>query len=283
MRISRIGIVSQVLFQETVAIINDILSVKGSSSISFFLNPELYDFLKETNPEISHVFQQESLEQMAVDCIVSIGGDGTILRIARTIPDIPILSINKGRKGFMAEIEPKDVTSSFEQFLSGKFNLEEHKRIEAQIGDHNLGSAINEIVITSVDLLKPIDFRVFVDGIVISSSLADGVIIATAIGSTGHCLSSGGCVVDPLLDNFEISWINPINLAIRPIILGSFRDIKIRCVTRINPIKIVIDGQISLEYDPPIEIAIRPSEKTVKFYRSRSFLAKLRQHFNPEI
>ncbi|UCG89988.1 MAG: NAD(+)/NADH kinase [Candidatus Heimdallarchaeota archaeon] len=283
MRISRIGIVSQVLFQETVDIIHDILSVEECSSILFFLNPELYKFLKKTNPKISRVFQQESIEQMGVDCIVSIGGDGTILRIARTRPDIPILSINKGRKGFMAEIEPKDVVSSFKQFLSGKFNLEEHKRIEARIGEHSLGSAINEIVITSVDLLKPIDFRIFVDGIVISSSLADGVIIATAIGSTGHCLSSGGCVVDPHLDNFEISWINPINLAIRPIILGSFRDIKIRCVTRINPIKIVIDGQVSLEYDPPIEITFRPSEETVKFFRSRSFLARLRQHFNPEI
>ena len=81
----------------------------------------------------------------------------------------------------------------------------------------------------------------------------------------------------------EISWINPINLAIRPIILGSSRDIKIRCVTRINPIKLVIDGQISLEYSPPVEISFRPSENTVKFFRSRSFLAKLRQHFNPGI
>ncbi|MFX1507995.1 MAG: hypothetical protein ACFFDC_18055, partial [Promethearchaeota archaeon] len=122
-----------------------------------------------------------------------------------------------------------------------------------------------------------------VDGVIISSSLADGIIVATAIGSTGHCLSSGGCVLDPILDIFEISWINPINLAVRPIILESSRDIKIRCATRINPIKIVIDGQISLEYNPPIEISFCSSDETVKFFRSRSFLTRLRQHFNPEI
>ena len=104
MRVSRIGIVSQVLFQETIDIIQDILSVEKSSSISFFLNPELFDFLAKTKP--FHSFQKESLERMNVDCIVSIGGDGTILRIARTRPEIPILSINKGRKGFMTEIEP---------------------------------------------------------------------------------------------------------------------------------------------------------------------------------
>ena len=281
MRVSRIGIVSQVLFQETIDIIQDMLSVEGSSSISFFLNPKLYDFISKLKP--SHSFQKEVIEKMDVDCIVSIGGDGTILRIARTRPDIPILSINKGRKGFMTEIEPKDVITSFNRFLSGKFNIEEHKRIEAVVNGRCIGSAINEIVITSVDLLKPIDFRIFVDDVIITSSLADGIIAATAIGSTGHCLSSGGCVLDPSLDSFEISWINPINLAARPIILGSSRDIKIRCATRINPIKIVIDGQISLEYNPPIEISFRSSEKTVKFYRSRSFLTRLHQHFNSEI
>ena len=281
MRVSRIGIVSQVLYQETIDIIQDIISLEECSSISFFLNPELYDFLVKI--ESSHSFQKETLEKMDVDCIVSIGGDGTILRIARARPDIPILSINKGRKGFMTEVEPKDVFESFSRFLSGKFNIEEHKRIEAVINGQSLGSAINEIVITSVDLLKPIDFRVLADDVIISSSLADGIIVATAIGSTGHCLSSGGCIIDPILDSFEVSWINPINLAARPIIFGPTRDIKIRCATRINPIKIVIDGQISLEYDPPIEISFRPSEETVKFFRSRSFLTRLRQHFNPEI
>ncbi len=283
MRVSRIGIVSQVLFQETVDIVQDILSIEECSSFTFFLNPDLFDFLEKSELETSHELQQESLENMKVDCIISIGGDGTILRIARTRPDIPILSINKGRKGFMTEIEPKDVVSSFKQFLTGKFNLEEHNQIEALSGGSILGTAINEIVITSVDLLKPIDFRVLIDDIGVASSLADGIIIATSLGSTGHCLSSGGCVVDPTLDNIEISWINPINLGVRPIILKSSRNIKIRCATRINPIKLVIDGQISLEYNPPIELTFRLSEKTAKFFRSRSVLSRLRQHFNPEI
>ncbi|MFX0014652.1 MAG: NAD(+)/NADH kinase [Promethearchaeota archaeon] len=283
MRVSRIGIVSQVLYQETIDIIHDILSVEECSSISLFVNPELFEFLKKANSETFKILQKESLEEMKVDCIVSIGGDGTILRIARTRPDIPILSINKGRKGFMTEIEPKDVIPSFKLFFSGKFDLIEHRRIEALIGEHSLGSAINEIVITSFDLLKPIDFRVLIDDTIISSSLADGVIVATALGSTGHCLSSGGCVLDPTLDNIQISWINPINLAVRPIILNSSRDIKVRCATRINPIKLVIDGQISLEYDSPIEILFRSTKETVKFFRSRSFVTRLRQHFNPEI
>ncbi|MFX0087891.1 MAG: NAD(+)/NADH kinase [Candidatus Hodarchaeota archaeon] len=284
MKVSKIGIFSQVLFQETINIVNDLLTVDGNSQISFFMNPELYDFLAVTNLNSSLPrFQKVTLEDMSVDCIIPIGGDGTILRVARARPNIPILSINKGRRGVMAEIEPKDVIKEFSRFIAGHYKLEEHRRLEASIEAESIGSAINEIVITSLDLLKAVDFRVLIDDIVISSSLADGIIVSTAIGSTGHSLSSGGCIVDPILDNFEISWINPINLAIRPLIISSSRKIKIRCATRINPLKIVIDGQISLEYVPPIEISFQPAKETVKFYRSRPFMNRLTQSLKPEI
>lgn len=281
---TNIGIFSQVLFQETIEIICDLLSVLDKNSqISFILNPELYKFVDRALPSIMNRFNEEELEKMKVDCIISIGGDGTILRIARTRPEIPILSINKGRKGFMTEIEPYEVKTKFKEFLEGQFKLKEHKCVETLINNEIIGSAINEIVITSVDLLKPIDFRVLVDGIITSVSLADGIIVSTAIGSTGHSLSSGGAVVDADLRNFQISWINPINLAIRPLVLGSNREIKIRCATRINDIKVVIDGQLSIEFPPPIELAFRESRKTVKFYRTRSFMERLRHHIHPEI
>ena len=169
------------------------------------------------------------------------------------------------------------------EFIDGKFKIKEHTCVEASLNNEILGTAINEFVITSVDLLKPIDFRVLVDEVVTSVSLADGLIVSTAIGSTGHSLSSGGAVVDADLKNLQISWINPINLAIRPLILGSHREIKIRCATRINLIKVVIDGQRSIEFSPPIELTFRASKKPVKFYRKRTFMERLRQHLHPEV
>ncbi len=281
---TNIGIFSQVLFQETIEIICDLLAVVGNKpDFTFYLNSELYKFVNQLNPKIIEQFRETELEEMNVDCIISIGGDGTILRIARTRPEIPILSINKGRKGFMTEIEPSDVKVKFKEFIEGKFEIKEHNCVEASINKETIGSAINEFVITSVDLLKPIDFRVLVDGVVTSVTLADGLIVSTAIGSTGHSLSSGGAVVDADLKNFQISWINPINLAIRPLILGSHRDIKIRCATRINLIKVVIDGQRSVEFSPPIELTFRASTKSVKFYRNRTFMERLRQHLHPDI
>ena len=281
--VSQIGIFSQVLFEETIDIISEILTLKESKNISYSLNPELYEFIKKRRPNILSKFDKTPMQDMKGDCIFSIGGDGTILRIARTNPNTPILSINKGRKGFMTEIEADDLTESLTAFFQGKFRLEEHRKITASINGEKIGTAINEILITSVDLMKPIEFKVFVDKKLISGSFADGIIVATPVGSTGHNLSSGGCVIDPALNDFIISWINPINLAIRPVILGSSRDLQIVCSTRINPIKVVLDGQISIEYITPVRFRVSISDETVKFYRNRHFTARWRNHLHPEL
>ena len=283
MEVSNVGIFSQVLFEETISLLEEILTLDTNNQLSFFINPDLYDFVNEIKPELISYVKKVPLSEMNVDCIISIGGDGTILRLARTNPETPILSINKGRKGFMTEIDPENVTSSLKAFFDGDFRLEEHKKISAEIEGVKQGSAINEILITSVDILKPIDFKVMVDQEVISASAADGIIIATPVGSTGHNLSSGGCVIDPSLDNIIISWINPINLAIRPVILGTSRKLQIICSTRINPIKMVFDGQVSIEYTTPVNFSISQSEESVKFFRRQHFTTRWKQHLHPEL
>ena len=281
--VAKIGIFSQVLCEETIDILAKIISLKECQKISFSVNPELYDFVENKNPKYVTGFHKSSLLDMNVECIFSIGGDGTILRIARVKPGVPILSINKGRKGFMTEIEADEIESSLKQFFQGKYRLEEHTKISAKIEEELQACAINEILITSADLMKPIDFKVLVDNEVISGSSADGIIIATPVGSTGHNLSSGGSVMDPDLQGLIISWINPINLAIRPVILKFSRNLEIICTTRINPIKMVFDGQVSIEYTTPVKFAISLSRETVKFYRLRHFTSRWRQHLHPEL
>lgn len=281
--VSQVGIFSQVLYEETIDILETILSIKESRNSKFHLNPDLYKYIEQVRPKLLEFFTCTPLEDMQVDCIISIGGDGTILRIARFIPNTPILSINKGRKGFMTEIEADQVEKALKKFFRGSFRIEEHKRISASIDGAIRGTAINEILITSIDLLKPIDFRIFVDSELISGSLADGIIIATPIGSTGHSLSSGGSVIDPDLESVIVTLINPINLGTRPIVLKSSREIRIICSTRINPIKLVFDGQVSQEYSTPIEIVIQTSDQSVKFLRNKHFASRLRNHLHSEI
>lgn len=266
-------------------VIGQVLSLGESESIAWFLNPELRQYLDSlamTNKSTFTACVSSSLEEMQVDAIICIGGDGSILRVARTRPDLPILSVNKGRKGFMTEIHPNDVSSKIKEFLTGRFVLEEHTKIDAFLKTKYLGSCINECVITSTDLLKTIDFQLFVDEMLTSRSLADGIIISTPIGSTGHCLSSGGILIDPALENFEVVWINPVDLTVRPIVLSSKRKIKIISTTRVNPIKLVFDGQDSVTFEEtPIEIEFRPSLETVKFLRSSHFTSRWRRNFHP--
>ena len=281
--VSQIGIFSQVLCEETITILDSIFSLEESKNIIYSLNPELFLFIEKNKPKLPEGIQKTTLLDMNVDCIFSIGGDGTILRIARSKPNIPILSINKGRKGFMTEIEADEVKISLKKFFQGDYRLEEHTKIAAKIGEDLQASAINEILITSGDLMKPVDFKVLVDNEVISGSSADGIIIATPVGSTGHNLSSGGSIMDPDLQGLIISWINPINLAIRPVILDFSRNLEIICSTRINPIKMVFDGQVSLEYTTPVKFSISLSQEKVKFYRLRHFTSRWRQHLHPEI
>ncbi|MHA2106730.1 MAG: NAD(+)/NADH kinase [Candidatus Hodarchaeales archaeon] len=281
--VSQIGIFSQVLCEETITILDSIFSLEESKNIIYSLNPELFLFIEKNKPKLPEGIQKTTLLDMNVDCIFSIGGDGTILRIARSKPNIPILSINKGRKGFMTEIEADEVKIPLKKFFQGDYRLEEHTKIAAKIGEDLQASAINEILITSGDLMKPVDFKVLVDNEVISGSSADGIIIATPVGSTGHNLSSGGSIMDPDLQGLIISWINPINLAIRPVILDFSRNLEIICSTRINPIKMVFDGQVSLEYTTPVKFSISLSREKVKFYRLRHFTSRWRQHLHPEI
>jgi NAD+ kinase len=182
----------------------------------------------------------------------------------------------------MTEIEADQVEKSLKKFFRGSFQIEEHKRISASIDGAIRGTAINEILITSIDLLKPIDFKIFVDSELISGSLADGIIIATPIGSTGHSLSSGGSVIDPDLESVIVTLINPINLGTRPIVLNSSREIHVICSTRINPIKLVFDGQVTQEYSTPVEIVIQTSDQSVKFLRNKHFASRLRNHLHSE-
>lgn len=287
MDLHSIGIISNVLFQETIEIIDEIINIPELSETSISVNSELFDFLKLS--KFLHLGKIKPLElaETFVDLIIPIGGDGTILKIARELlelgKEIPIFSINKGRRGFLTEIEPDNIKESIKTILTGKFYLKQHFLIDCYINKKFLGHSINEVMITSTDLFKAVDFQLIVDNTLISRSLADGLIVSTATGSTGHALSSGGAIIDRDLDIHEIVWINAITLSIRPIIIPADNKIQIRASTRINPIKLVIDGQENFEFSSPIEVNFTRSSKKISFIRLESFISKLRKKFHPEV
>jgi len=137
------------------------------------------------------------MERQRVDFIVSIGGDGTILRTIHKMADpVPILGINMGTLGFLVDVEPGDAVDTIKRLLSG-FDVDVRSRLKLLLNGVCLPRATNEIAFLTASPAKMIEFEIIVDGALMEDFRADGVIIATATGSTAYAMSAGGPIVDP--------------------------------------------------------------------------------------
>jgi NAD+ kinase len=133
------------------------------------------------------------------DCILVLGGDGTMLQAAVDFADTPapLLGINLGNLGFLAEVEESQIEQAIAQVVGGEYEIEERMMLTGQVNDGAGHDALNEIVITGVKPMQLIYFDLYVNGLMLSSFVADGMIVATPTGSTGYNLSAGGPIIEP--------------------------------------------------------------------------------------
>ena len=209
------------------------------------------------------------LESSDADLVIAVGGDGTILRVAREVGSVPILPVNRGRRGFLAEVEPLDLEQHLEMALQGKFILEKHRRLEAEAGDQKLPSVLNEYLITSSELLRVIDITTSIDGVTLDPIRGDGIIISTPAGSTGHALSAGGAVLAAPLPAIVLALICPLNLMMgtKSIIVSDLSQISVHVVARNDCVKVVADGQPVMEKEQEMTINIRSGDTVTQFVR----------------
>ncbi len=149
------------------------------------------------------------LSKMDVDFIISLGGDGTILRTAITIPnpEIPILTINMGVRGFLTEVEPQCACEAVERILKGDYKIEKSTKMSVWAGKEKLPDALNDVVISTGEPSKILYTEICKNGKPILKCQADGLIIGTQTGSTGYSLSAGGPVLDQEVDAFVLTPI----------------------------------------------------------------------------
>ena len=149
------------------------------------------------------------LAKMKTDFIVTLGGDGTILRtcVNAPKPTPPILAINMGVRGFLTEVEPSEARAAVERILEGDFKIEKCTNLSVSAGGEALPDALNDIVISSGEPSKIVYAEIFKDGKSILKSQADGLIVATQTGSTGYSLSAGGPVIDRAVNGFVLTPI----------------------------------------------------------------------------
>ena len=201
----------------------------------------LSDEIAPVVPELPH----EPLDALRPDVLIAIGGDGTFLYAMRRC-DAPLLPINAGTVGVLAEVEaqrPAELDGALDRLLHGRYFLEERMKVGGQVGGSLLPDAVNDIVLHSARVGKMGLFEIAIDDHVVGRVQADGIIVASPTGSTGYSLSLFGPIVDPTVDALVLTTIAPFRVEARAIVIDPLRTVRLRSVEPNRPAVVIVDGQ----------------------------------------
>ncbi len=215
-----------------------------------------------------------------LDLLIIIGGDGTILRTVRELDDfsVPLLSVNRGMVGFLAEIALNETEELLPKLLSGGGVIDERSLLEivATRGKKELwkGTVLNEVVVSQGAISRLIDLKVTVNRESLTTFHADGVIIATPTGSTAYSLAAGGPIVHPQMRATIVTPINPHSFTQKPIVLPAEQEIEITILTKQNKfadaqISMTLDGQTYVSLQRNDNVRAKVATQTVKFVRRK--------------
>jgi NAD+ kinase len=204
------------------------------------------------------------------DLIIAIGGDGTLLYAARlaTARRVPLLGINRGRLGFLTDVLPQEVLPCVDAALDGGCEVDRRPLLTTTLMTGSTtpitGLALNDIVVQKLATGSMMDFETWIDGRYVNTHAGDGIVIASATGSTAYALSCGGPIVDPHLEVLVIAPICPHTLSDRPIVVSSAATIEIRLLERPESrAQVVCDGFVLGDAQPCDRVQIRQSQDEV--------------------
>jgi NAD+ kinase len=203
----------------------------------------------------------------AVDLIVVLGGDGTLLAVSRAIGQrrVPILGVNLGALGFLAEIDLADLFPALEGVLGDRFRIEPRMRLEVSVeqADAEVARylALNDAVIAKTELSRIVDLETRVDGFEVTTYHADGLIVATPTGSSAYSLSAGGPLLLPSFEGIVLTPICPHTLTQRPLVLSPACEITVRVEdARGGVVHLTVDGQVGRELAGQDRVTVRRSD-----------------------
>lgn len=221
------------------------------------------------------------------DLLIAVGGDGTMLRAGHLCApnDIPILGVNKGRLGFLFQIEEDGWQNSLDRLVAGDFWLEKRMMLYGELTrlGESLGMwhALNDVVVARGQYLRPIHLHTSIDGQYLTTYVADGLIASTATGSTAYALAAGGPILPPEVRNILLMPIAPHLSIDRGVVLSEGSSVSITVLSE-NGI-LSVDGQLPINLAQDDRVDIRAGENTVKFVRFGDpgyFYRNLTAHMN---
>lgn len=218
-------------------------------------------------PPGDHAVHSRDRLSRECDLVVVVGGDGSMLGVARTLAShhVPVIGINRGRLGFLTDILPEEIETQLGEVLEGRYTEETRFLIEFEVrrGDQVLpgGCALNDVVLHPGTAAQMIEFEIFVGDQFVNSQQSDGLIVATPTGSTAYSLSAGGPIMHPGLNALALVPMYPHSLSSRPLVIDADQTVRVIVVKQRSLLPLVsCDGAVRFTTEPGDEIIIRKKE-----------------------
>ncbi len=280
----RIGIFGSAYQSDKLQVIRGFFDCLNRFTSEIFIEAGFYRYLTEQFGY--YPVYKEFLDDKAdfsLDLAFSVGGDGTFLRTAAAIgrKNIPILGINTGRLGFLADINKDEIEETLSEVFSGQFRVEPRSLLQLDIDSSLIGTenfALNEIAILKRDTSSMITIHAFIDGDFLNTYMADGLLVATPTGSTAYSMSVDGPIIVPQARNLVLSPVAPHSLNVRPLVIPEDSKISLRVETRSNNFLIALDGR-SVIMPPVSELNISKADFAIGIVKrlNNTFYQTLRQ------
>lgn len=283
----KIAIYGQYYLVSTEPIIKDIFVFFNENNIEMAIEASFLEMLYEKKivTKSYNTFNSHTELDQSFDLLISIGGDGTMLRAVTLVRNsgVPMLGINAGRLGFLTNVEKENIAAFLQLVLDKKYKLSKRTLLSLSCSPTNeaildLDFALNEISVSRKDSTSMITIETYLNGEFLNSYWADGLIIATPTGTTGYSLSCGGPILMPNVKSFVITPISPHNLNARPLVISDDTEILLRVSGREDHYLVSLDSRIAtIQNESVLTIKKTPFEINMIEIQEVSFLKTLRK------
>ncbi len=282
----KVAIYGQYYQNSTEPIIKDIFAFLIKNNVEIIIESNFLKILFEKNLILKDypTFESHTELNSSFDILISIGGDGTILRAATLVRDsgVPILGINAGRLGFLATVQKDNIAEFLQLIIDKKYAISKRTLLSLSCLPENeaikdLNFAINEISVSRKETTSMITIETYLNNEYLNSYWADGLIIATPTGSTGYSMSCGGPILTPNVQSFVITPIAPHNLNARPLVVTDETEIRLKVSGRDDHYLVSLDSRLfSVNNDTILSIKKSPFEINMVEIPDATFLKTLR-------
>ncbi|MEN9343339.1 MAG: putative inorganic polyphosphate/ATP-NAD kinase [Chlamydiota bacterium] len=252
--------------------------------VEFLSNQGITVVSEEEEAPLINAKPLSSVNPKEVQFIISMGGDGTMLRLAHQYDylNAPMLGINLGHLGFMADIPIADIYPSLQDLINGSYKIHERVMIQGDLSSGEKCFAINDIVIHRGKNPSLVEIAIHVDGTYLNTFEADGIIVATPNGSTAYSLAAGGPIISPDVEALVLTPVSPHTISNRPIVLTADQEIQIQYLSDYEPVEIRADGLTKLELQTGDVFRISRYPKSFKLVSlpRRDYFSTLRSKLN---